>query len=141
MLKLIEGLKNNHYNNIIILTGAGVSTGAGIPDFRSPGGMFQTLKPELITATNKQKLKMKNDPTQVVDISLFSENQFPYLEVRKPFILGIYEKKWKSTISHYFIRVLYDKGILRRLYTQNIDGLHSQTGLFFFKFILILYQL
>jgi NAD-dependent SIR2 family protein deacetylase len=65
------------------------------------------------------------NPTAVVDISLFSVNQFPYLEVRRPFILGTAEQRWKPTISHFFAEVLHKKGLLRRLYTQNIDGLDS----------------
>ncbi len=60
-----------------------------------------------------------------MDISLFSVNQFPYLEVRRPFILGTAEQQWKPTISHFFAEVLHKKGLLRRLYTQNIDGLDS----------------
>jgi NAD-dependent SIR2 family protein deacetylase len=69
---------------------------------------------------------MRYDPTTVVDIRLFRVNQFPYLEVRRPFILGTAEKQWKPTLSHYFIQVLHDKGLLNRLYTQNIDGLDHQ---------------
>jgi NAD-dependent SIR2 family protein deacetylase len=127
-LSLIENLKNGAYCNIVVLTGAGVSTGAGIPDFRSPGGMYETLRPELITATEKQRKRMKEDPTEVVGIPLFSENQFPYLEVRRPFILGTFANHWKATLSHFFFRVLSDKGLLRRLYSQNIDGLDLQAG-------------
>lgn len=113
----------------VVLTGAGMSCASGIPDFRSPGGMYDTLRPDLITATNEQRALMKHDPTAVVDIRLFSVNQFPYLEVRRPFILGTANQQWKSTLAHFFIQVLHDKGLLQRLYTQNIDGLDHQMSL------------
>lgn len=61
----------------------------GIPDFRSPGGMYDSLRPELLTATAKQRTMMKMDPTSVVSWDLFQENQLPYLELRRPFILGM----------------------------------------------------
>jgi NAD+-dependent protein deacetylase sirtuin 2 len=118
--KLREGCK------VVVLTGAGVSCAAGIPDFRSPGGLYSTLKPDLITATEQQRDYMRFDPTAVVDIRLFSVNQFPYLEVRRPFILGTAEMKWKATLSHFFMQVLHDKGMLQRIYSQNIDGLDFQ---------------
>jgi len=114
--------------NIAFLTGAGMSVGAGIPDFRSPGGLYDTLKPELLTATDQEKSIMKVDPTAVVSWSIFSNNQFPYLEVRRPFILGTAELKWKATIAHWFVRLCHDKGLLRTIYTQNIDGLDYQVG-------------
>jgi len=113
--------------NIAFLTGAGVSVSAGIPDFRSPGGMYDTLKPELLTATQQQRQLMKVDPTAVVSTEIFYHNQLPYLELRRPFILGLSQRKWKATISHWFVQVCEDKGILKRLYTQNIDGLDYQT--------------
>jgi NAD-dependent SIR2 family protein deacetylase len=69
------------------------------------------------------------NPTAVVDIRLFQYNQFPYLEVRRPFILGTASRKWKPTASHYFFKVLDDKQLLQRLYTQNIDGLDYHTGI------------
>jgi len=94
----------------------------GIPDFRSPGGMYDTLRPELLTATEMQRKEMGLNPTAVVDWSLFRENQLPYLELRRPFILGIHQGKWKPTLGHYFLKVLEERGLLQRVYSQNIDG-------------------
>jgi len=126
---IVDFIQSGKCKNIVFLTGAGVSVGAGIPDFRSPGGMYDTLRPELLTATDEQKRQMKIDPTFVVNKQLFRVNQFCYLELRRPFILGIAETKWKATITHWFIYTCHQKGLLRRLYTQNIDGLDFQTPL------------
>jgi NAD-dependent SIR2 family protein deacetylase len=126
---IIDGIRDGRFRNIAVLTGAGISVASGIPDFRSPGGMYDTLRPELLTATPAQRRMMSADRTAVVDIDLFKDNQFPYLEVRRPFILGTAEKKWKPTIAHFFFRLLQDKGILRRIYTQNIDGLQFDCGI------------
>jgi len=121
-------IKSGNCRNIVFLTGAGASVGAGIPDFRSPGGMYDTLRPELLTATEEQRKDMKHDPTYVVNKRLFVANQLCYLELRRPFILGIAERKWKATIAHWFIDLCNKKGLLRRLFTQNIDGLDFQTN-------------
>jgi len=67
------------------------------PDFRSPGGMYETLRPELITATEKQRQLMEINPTSVVSTEMFFQTAFPYLEVRRPFILGVRDKIWKPT--------------------------------------------
>ena len=50
------------------------------------------------------------------------------VQVRRPFILGTAERKWKATLSHFFLALLHEKGLLKRLYTQNIDGLDFQLG-------------
>ena len=124
-----EFLKSGACKSVYVLTGAGASTGAGIPDFRSPGGMYDSLRPELITATEAQRKRMRMDPVNVVMKDMFFQNQFPYLEVRRPFILGTQQQQWKATLTHWFMRFLEEEGLLKRLFTQNIDGLDYQTGI------------
>lgn len=89
--------------------------------------MYDTLRPELITCSDAQRRLMSADPTYVLSWDIFSQNAFPYLEVRRPFILGTAESKWKATIAHRFMELLHTKtGKLTRVYTQNIDGLDRQ---------------
>ena len=126
---IVDGLRAGNFKKIVVLTGAGCSVSSGIPDFRSPGGFYDSLRPELITATPDEKHAMSMEPSLVVDINLFEKNQFPYLEVRRPFILGTIDKMWKPTLTHFFFKLLDDKGMLQRIYTQNIDGLDYHTGI------------
>ncbi|GMH84208.1 hypothetical protein TrST_g13488 [Triparma strigata] len=120
----VAKLLNSKSTNVILLSGAGVSTASGIPDFRSAGGMYDTLQPELLTASETEKALMERDPTYVVSWDIFKDNQLPYLELRRPFILGLHEEDiWRPTIYHAFSKLLFDKQKLLRSYTQNIDGL------------------
>jgi len=128
---LAKYILSDQCKSIVALTGAGVSVASGIPDFRSPGGMYDTLRPDLITASPHERQLMSYDPTYVVSWEIFRQNQFPYLEVRRPFILGTRDRKWKATIAHRFFELLETKfpannKKLTRLYTQNIDGLDMQ---------------
>ena len=92
--------------------------------------MYETLRPELITATEQQRRLIEMNPTSVVSTEMFFQNAFPYLEVRRPFILGVRDEIWKPTIAHHFARLLHEKtGKLTRVYTQNIDGLTNAVGL------------
>lgn len=125
---IAQAILRGEVKSVSFLTGAGISVATGIPDFRSPGGMYDTLKPELLTANEREKAAMTEEPTTVVSWSLFKKNPFPYLEVRRPFIIGTQEAEWKMTIGHYFARLLFDKNLLNKVYTQNIDGLDFQTG-------------
>ena len=82
LVALIEKLRSGSIKSVVALIGAGISVNAGLPDFRSPGGLYATLQPQLLTATEDQKRMMAVEPTLVVDYNLFRHNQFPYLEVQ-----------------------------------------------------------
>ena len=124
---LARFIVSNECQHVAILSGAGMSCASGIPDFRSPGGLYETLQPDLITATERQREAIRNDPTQVVTWDLFRETALPYLELRRPFILGTRQRRWRATVAHRFAELLHTKlRKLRRIYTQNIDGLEWQ---------------
>eukprot|EP00928_Gymnodinium_smaydae_P031410 TRINITY_DN23058_c0_g1_i1.p1 TRINITY_DN23058_c0_g1~~TRINITY_DN23058_c0_g1_i1.p1 ORF type:complete len:334 (-),score=30.41 TRINITY_DN23058_c0_g1_i1:192-1127(-) len=100
--------------NVIVLVGAGVSTSCGIPDFRTPGsGLYDNL----------QKYKIPR-PESMFEISFFKQNPAPFYDL----VMELWPGRYKPSPAHYFIKLLSDKGILRRCYTQNIDSLESEAG-------------
>lgn len=88
---------------------------AGIPDFRSPGsGLYNNLK----------KYKLPH-PTAIFDIDYFQKNPTPFFALAKE----LYPGSFTPTPAHYFVRLLHEKGLLVRHYTQNIDTLDRLAGL------------
>ncbi|WRT64600.1 uncharacterized protein IL334_001533 [Kwoniella shivajii] len=110
-LRLIRDSKK-----IIILSGAGISTSCGIPDFRSSTGLYSKLQEE-----GKYNL---DDPQQMFDIHYFKENP----QVFYSFAKQIYPSNFIPSPCHRWIKMLEDKGKLLRNYTQNIDTLESLAG-------------
>lgn len=101
--------------NIIVLTGAGISTSLGIPDFRSKEtGLYSKL----------QHLGL-SDPQEVFDISLFREDPSIFYSVAK----DILPTTNKFSPTHAFIRLLQEKGKLLTNFTQNIDNLEGHAGI------------
>ncbi|XP_059081436.1 NAD-dependent protein deacetylase sirtuin-3-like [Tigriopus californicus] len=103
-------------SNVVVMTGAGVSTPSGIPDFRTPGsGIYDNLK--------QYRLPY---PEAIFDISYFRQSPDAFNTWAKEFFPGL---RYHPNLAHFFIKLLHDKGKLVRLYTQNIDGLEVLTGL------------
>ncbi|KAJ3284244.1 NAD-dependent protein deacetylase sirtuin-2 [Borealophlyctis nickersoniae] len=108
-------IKEKGCKNIIVMTGAGISTSAGIPDFRSPGtGLYDNL----------QKYNLPY-PTAVFDINYFRRKPEPFFTLARE----LYPGNFRPTTCHYFIRLLAEKGLLLRNYTQNIDTLERVAGI------------
>eukprot|EP00978_Attheya_sp_CCMP212_P003189 scaffold6581_cov57-Attheya_sp.AAC.17 len=127
LLEMAKFISSPACRSIVILAGAGMSTAACIPDFRSSGGMYETLDPDLLTASDVEREAMRVDPTTVFERNMFLQNSLPCLELKRSFILGTRDQKWRATLAHRFVELLHTKtGKLTRLFTQNIDGLEGQ---------------
>ncbi|PNY25465.1 NAD-dependent protein deacetylase hst1 [Tolypocladium capitatum] len=102
-------------SNIIVITGAGISTSLGIPDFRSKGtGLYSKL----------EHLGL-NDPQEVFDIDVFRQDPTIFYSVAK----DIVPATDRYTPTHKFIAMLHQRGKLLTNYSQNIDNLEVKAGL------------
>ncbi|GFR71876.1 NAD-dependent protein deacetylase sirtuin-3-like [Elysia marginata] len=108
-------LKDGHAKNVVIVAGAGISTPCGIPDFRTPGtGLYDNLQQYNVPY-----------PEAIFDIDFFHHNPRPFFTLAKE----LYPSgKYRPNYIHYFARLLSDRGVLLRMYTQNIDGLERLAG-------------
>lgn len=95
----------------IALTGAGISTSAGIPDFRSPDGIYNSRK---------------YDADTVFDIHHFRQDPREFFRFTRDMLDGAVDIRPTST--HTFLAWLEDQGLLEAIITQNIDPLHHRAG-------------
>ncbi|KAK4109702.1 SIR2-domain-containing protein [Canariomyces notabilis] len=101
--------------NIIVLTGAGISTSLGIPDFRSKGtGLYSKL----------EHLGL-SDPQEVFDINVFRQDPTIFYSVAR----DILPSTERFSPTHAFIALLQEKGKLLTNYSQNIDNLEAKAGI------------
>jgi NAD-dependent deacetylase len=110
MLSLNDFAENvRRTDEVVVFTGAGISTESGIPDFRSPGGIWTRYRP----VTYQEYLSSEAARIEAWKRRLDGWEQY---------------KKAKPNIGHYFVQALDAKGKLIGLITQNVDGLHSKAG-------------
>ena len=112
--KAAEDLKNAKH--AIALTGAGISTESGIPDFRGPSGIW-SKDPEAERRAYQSYGKFLEDPKEYWEERLGAASS----------LLGDLEKA-EPNPGHYALAELEKRGILKCLITQNIDGLHEKAG-------------
>lgn len=98
-------------DRIAALTGAGISTAAGIPDFRGPQGLYVTRR---------------YDPETVFDIAYFHRDPAPFYDFTRDFLGALHTIE--PTLSHRFLADLEAQAKLTAVITQNIDALHQKAG-------------
>lgn len=105
--ELAAALKRARY--AVVLTGAGASTESGLPDFRSKEGLWKGIDPvELISLR-----AMRRNP---IDFYQFYRQRLSHLWGAQP------------NDSHRALAALQRAGIIKRVITQNVDGLHQAAG-------------
>lgn len=95
--------------SVVALTGAGISTESGLPDFRSPGGLWANV-----------------DPLEVATLSAFRRTPqrfYDFYRTRLQLLAGA-----APNPAHHALVQLEAKGKLRAVVTQNVDGLHQAAG-------------
>lgn len=96
--------------NVVVFTGAGISTDSGIPDFRSPGGLWSRMEPILFDA--------------------FCTSEAARLEDwRRRFAMARDFARAEPNAAHRVIARLVREGKVTTVITQNIDGLHVRAGM------------
>ncbi len=98
-------------NNIVFFGGAGVSTESGIPDFRSVDGLYHQ--------------KYDYPPETILSHSFFVRNTAEFYRFYQDKMLCL---DAKPNAAHLKLAEMEEKGKLKAVITQNIDGLHQMAG-------------
>jgi NAD-dependent SIR2 family protein deacetylase len=102
--------------NVVVLSGAGVSVSCGIPDFRSTGGVYETVL----------KRYGLTDPQAIFDLAEFRMDPRLFYSFAKDIMPS---ESITPSATHEFIAELDRRGKLLRNYSQNIDGLEHRAGI------------
>jgi NAD-dependent deacetylase len=104
LIELIKGAKQ-----MVVLSGAGISTLSGIPDFRTPTtGIYSTL-----------------DKNKIFNLEYFLQDPSYFYSNTKTII---YSNTHKPNVIHNVLAKLEQQSFLKHIITQNIDQLHKKAG-------------
>ena len=130
--KLIDMVKKA--KRIVVLTGAGISTSAGIPDFRGPSGIWTQEK--LLVQKKNKKPKSKAQSTGAAEVAVSKESTSSRTadddtatkkRKRTPTVVDFDQAA--PTLTHRALVFLTDQQKIHFVVTQNVDGLHKRSGL------------
>lgn len=94
---------------VAVFTGAGISTESGLPDFRSPGGLWASV-----------------DPMEVASLSAFRRRPQVFYEFYRTRLAALAQAQ--PNAAHRAIAAMESSGVVGTVITQNVDGLHQAAG-------------
>lgn len=96
-------------SNLVVFTGAGMSTESGLPDFRSDRGIWKGADPVLLASVEAMERS--------------KEEFFEFYRTRIRALMGVSPNE-----GHKILGAWEKRGILKGIITQNVDGLHQRAG-------------
>ena len=99
-------------NNIVFFGGAGVSTESGVKDYRSPDGIYNTVREFGIS------------PEKILSRSFFDKDPATFYEFYRKYFMADVE----PNDAHKVLSELEKMGKVKAVITQNIDYLHQKSG-------------
>lgn len=106
---IVKLLKNSH--NTVVVTGAGISTEAGISDFRGENGIYRKLGERRVMS--------------LLNIESFRRNPEAFYEFYRQYFIF---PRVQPSKAHLVLANMEKKGIIKSIVTQNIDNLHQRAG-------------
>jgi NAD+-dependent protein deacetylase sirtuin 6 len=123
MQQLFQLIQQSSY--IVILTGAGISTAAGIQDFRGPRGIWTLEQQKELSKRGSSKKRRRNESGNSVSTTRELQTE----EIAKEAKNEMNFTAAMPTLTHNIITSLVARDIVKFVITQNVDGLHRRSGL------------